>query len=124
MAMAVYMSACRWAVNDLELLAPLILTHALHYLMLVVLTGARTNDLLKTNLTKVLLIVLGSLLFFGGLEYYAEGHYLDILSHTFLNSVLVAVYLVPLLSHFILDAIIWKRSYPEFKNFLESFNYG
>lgn len=120
MAMLVYMASCLWATNALQLLAPLILTHALHYLVLIVLTGAKTNSLLKTGLLKVTFIVLLSLLVFGGLEYYAENNYINILSHTWLNSVVIGLYLTPLLTHFILDSIIWKQSYPEFREFLKS----
>lgn len=118
--MAVYLASCLWATNALQLLAPLILTHALHYLALVVLTGGKTNPWLKTGLFKVTGVVLGSLLLFGLLEYYLEEEYIDIFSHSIIGSIVVALYLVPLLTHFILDSIIWKSSYPEFRDFLKS----
>ncbi|MGZ3690158.1 MAG: hypothetical protein ACXVAX_01565, partial [Pseudobdellovibrio sp.] len=118
-AMAVYMASCLWADNELQLLAPLILTHAFHYLALTVLTGAKTNTLLKLNsYFKVTLLVLSSLLIFGAFEFYTENNYLDFFSHTLVGSLLIAIYLVPLLTHFILDAMIWKRNYPEFRDFL------
>jgi hypothetical protein len=119
-AQAVYVFSCLLASNELQLLAPLVLTHALHYLALVVLTGAKTNNLLKLSWVKVTTLVLLSLLLFGGFEYYIENKALDFVSHSSVNSFLIALYLVPLLTHFILDAVVWKLNYPEFREFMRN----
>ena len=115
-----YIVAFLFSSNELELIAPLILTHGLHYFALTIYAITKTKTQFTNKLYKASIVVGIFMIFAGSMEYFFENYFLDTNNFTFLHSVLIASYLVPLLSHFLYDAIIWKKNYFEFNELIST----
>lgn len=109
----IYSAAFLLSSNELQVFAPLIVPHGVHYLALVSFACVRTDTLLSQKRVWAVVAILASMIGFGIAEFYFEGQLLDYERRSVFNLAVLSLYLVPLLSHFILDAMIWKKQYFE-----------
>lgn len=97
--------------NTQEILVPLLLVHGITYFGVMGETlkgGPRLRSFYWA-----LLAVLGTALVFGSIEAYFEENHIDFTpqSPSLISSIGVGLYLTPLLFHYFLDSIIWRRKY-------------
>ena len=107
------------AVNSIQVLMPLILAHGIPYIALMAISLKKSRPDKYNNYKKILFLLIGTALFFGTLEYLFEQFSINLndqylfVKPTVLQGVLVSLYLIPVLSHYAFDAIIWRRKHRE-----------
>lgn len=95
--------------NGVQILIPLLLVHGLTYFAVMsetLKTGSRFKSFYFA-----LFVILVTALVFGCIETYFEEYHIDFkpASPTLIGSIGVGLYLTPLIFHYFLDSIIWKR---------------
>lgn len=109
---AIYAFSFLLGKTEAEILFPLVAAHGAAYLGLTSLSVKRVRAP-KLTPRRIAFGVFATALLFGTLEVIFESQWLD-----FSNPVLapfLALYLTPLFSHYVFDAILWKSSHPEAK---------
>lgn len=100
------------------LLACFVMAHGLPYIFLMAVSLKKTQFRFNWSARKLVSFLLVFAFSFGGAEYLFEENFLDVnnsylKNQDILMSLLCGLYLVPLFSHFIFDAFIWKKTHPE-----------
>ncbi len=104
-----------------EVLVPLMLAHGMGYFAMMSVGLTRTRETVYPTWSKALLWVLGVAVCFGAIEGAVENLIVDFDTtypyrvRSFGEAALIGLYLVPLFTHFILDAFIWRGKHPEAK---------
>lgn len=113
---SVYAYGFIFSTNELKSYALLIFSHAIPYYFLMEkrISLTHTSDMIK----KYAGLFLVSSFTFGGLIDYYQDDLIEMSGH--FDSLAIALLTTPLISHFIFDAIIWKRGNDRFKSFLQA----
>lgn len=100
-----------------QILFPLLFLHGIAYCGVMGLSLQKTRGGWFSTISKSLLIVCGTAVFFGLLESWLEGGFVGENRRLkgFIPSLVVGLYLTPLYCHYLFDAMIWKRSHREAK---------
>lgn len=114
---ALYALSFLWGTTLAEVLFPLVVAHGFAYMGLISLSLKRTKIPWQRSFKWWLGIIIATSLFFGLSEAQMEDWLLPLLKaegadNLFIAS-LVALYLVPLLTHYIYDGWLWKSKHPE-----------
>lgn len=114
-AFATYGITFYFGQSSMQILLPLVLTHGIAYFGLISLALQRTRKSAFSYWPKALVIVLGTAIFCGWLESYIEGHWIrfESIQISLLEALIIGLYLIPLFSHFIFDAFIWRKGHRE-----------
>ena len=103
------------------IVVPLLIAHGIPYLAIISLSLTRVDPRGFRTLAKAAAVVLASVVVFGLMEWVYEERWL-VISNAYvhapiawLQGVLLAVYLVPPLSHYVFDAHIWTGKHREAK---------
>jgi hypothetical protein len=100
------------------LLACFVMAHGLPYIFLMATSLRKTQLRFHWSFKKLSTFLLFFAFVLGGGEYLFEEAFLEV-NNNYLQkqdivmSLLCGLYLIPLFSHFIFDALIWKKSHPE-----------
>jgi hypothetical protein len=115
---AVLYGTCFYFGRDIAtILTPLVISHGFAYF------GVMGDSLTKTQtkrfptFVRALAIVIVTALVAGGIEFYADENWIDFRDSgpggSWLVALMTGLYLVPLFSHFVFDARIWRRKHRE-----------
>ena len=116
-----YAAAFFWGRTPAQVLIPLMLAHGVGYFGMMSLGLVRTRPNVYPAWGKAMLWVLGFAVVFGSLEGLAENFVIDFDStypyrpRGIGEALFIGLYLVPLFTHFILDAFIWRGTHREAK---------
>jgi hypothetical protein len=98
----------------IEVLFPNVFSHAIGYYAIMSITLNNAKSFTQFSLKKLAFVIIIFAFVVGSLEFLIENHFGIIepnytkIENNFITAVLIALYLTPLFSHFIFDAIIWK----------------
>lgn len=105
--------------STVHVMVPLIVAHGIPYISMMAISMKRSQKVRFPHYKKILTYLILTAIICGSLEYGFEvfgpnldDHYL-FLSPPLWESLLVGLYLIPVLSHYTLDAFIWRRKHRE-----------
>jgi hypothetical protein len=107
------------AVNSSQVLMPLIMAHGIPYIALMGISLRKSRPDKYNNYKMIFIILVSTAIIFGSCEYFFEQFSADLndqylfIKPSLLQSVLVSLYLIPVLCHYAFDAIIWRRKHRE-----------
>lgn len=107
--------------NNLEVVVPLMISHGVSYLALMELSLKRLKFPPVWGIRSPMILLLLTALILGGGTFWMEYEVLDINNRYLNESVessskfLLALYFVPLYSHYIFDSFIWKKNHRDGK---------
>lgn len=114
-ALAVYGVTFFFAENVIQILLPLVFAHGIAYFGLMGLALNRTRTSQFPRFVKAIAIIVVTAIAFGALEAYIEEHWVGFgrTDLSIYEALIIGLYLVPVFSHFIFDAFIWKKAHRE-----------
>lgn len=99
------------------ILFPLVISHGCAYFGVMGESLRRTQKSRFPTFVRAVVVVVSTAVLLGGLEFYLELEWLDFSdagpSGSLVASLVTGLYLVPLFSHFVFDAFIWRRKHRE-----------
>ncbi|MBT7609054.1 MAG: hypothetical protein HN576_04820 [Bacteriovoracaceae bacterium] len=107
------------AKDTAEVLMPLIIAHGIPYIAMMTIAMKRGQSDQYKSYKKIIILLVSTAIFFGCLEFSFERYGIDLddkyilISPKTWESLLVGLYLIPVLCHFYFDSIIWRRNHRE-----------
>lgn len=99
------------------ILFPLVISHGFAYFGVMGESLRKTQSSRFPTFVRGVVIVIATAVVLGGLEFFFESNWIDFAdagpSGSLVPSIVTGLYLVPLFSHFVFDAIIWRRKHRE-----------
>jgi len=99
------------------ILTPLVISHGVAYFGVMGDSLTRTQKSRFPTFLRALGVVIATAVVAGGFEFYSEDNWIDFQDAgpggSFVVALVTGIYLVPLFSHFIFDARIWRRKHRE-----------
>ncbi len=101
-----------------QVLFPLLFIHGISYMGIMGIALKRSQKLKFSSFSKGIFVVIFTATIFGIFETWIEQNLIDLSNQSFLNSLLIGVYLTPLFCHYYFDSVIWKKGHRESKEIL------
>ncbi|MEK7356394.1 MAG: hypothetical protein AAB250_08090 [Bdellovibrionota bacterium] len=114
---AIYSICFFYGTTLTTILFPLVISHGVAYFGVMGESLRKTQSARFPTFVRAVTIVIGTAVVLGGSEFYFEQNWIDFTdvgpSGSGVASLVTGLYLVPLFSHFVFDAIIWRRKHRE-----------
>lgn len=115
---AVLYGACFYLGNNVAtILTPLVISHGVAYFGVMGDSLTKTQEKRFPTFARALMVVIATALVAGGFEFYADENWIDFRDSgpggSWVVALVTGLYLVPLFSHFVFDAVIWRRKHRE-----------
>ena len=101
-----------------QVLFPLLFIHGVSYMGIMGIALQRTQKVKFSSFSKTIFVIVFTASTFGICETWIEQNLIEIPNTSFLNSLLIGIYLTPLFCHYYFDSVIWKKDHREFREIL------